>query len=219
MNNKFAKYFWEEPKKLTIHKWHHYFDVYEKHFSRFQETNPIILEVGLYKGGSLEMWNHYFDGKCQIYGIDINPECKQLENHFNNVKIFIGDQGDPAFWSKIKLDVPKLDIFIDDGSHQNKDQIIAYEHMYEHIKDDGVFLCEDTHTSYWSSHQGGLRVPNTFMEYSKNFIDQINAYHVANITDPNLAFRKSTHSVHFYDSIVVLEKRKDLVPPTHTQRN
>ena len=36
-----------------IHKWIHYFDIYEKHLSRFIGKAPVVLEIGVYKGGSL----------------------------------------------------------------------------------------------------------------------------------------------------------------------
>jgi hypothetical protein len=55
-----------ENKKLKMDKWHHYFKIYDRHFKHFMNKNPIILEIGVYNGGSLEMWNHYFDGQCTI---------------------------------------------------------------------------------------------------------------------------------------------------------
>ena len=62
-----------------IHKWNHYFDVYERHFNRFRNKEIIILEIGISQGGSLQMWKNYFGSKTKIYGIDINPKCKELE--------------------------------------------------------------------------------------------------------------------------------------------
>src|SRR5262245_46705450 len=43
-----------------IWKWNHYFDVYHRHFERFRGQEVHILEVGIYSGGSLEMWHDYF---------------------------------------------------------------------------------------------------------------------------------------------------------------
>ena len=61
--NKFSDYFYNESKENTLHKWIHYFDIYEKHFQKFQNKNPVILEIGVQNGGSLDMWNYYFDNK------------------------------------------------------------------------------------------------------------------------------------------------------------
>src|SRR5665647_711184 len=92
--NRFEEFFFHAPKTHQIHKWHHYFKIYDQHFKRFIGTNPVIVEIGVFNGGSLDMWNYYFQGQCQIYGVDIDPACKSLET--GNIKIIIGDQSDPA---------------------------------------------------------------------------------------------------------------------------
>ena len=69
--------------------------------------------------------------------------------------------------------VKGLDIVIDDGGHKMRQQIVSYEELFGHIKHDGVYLCEDTHTSYWLQYGGGYKRQNTFIEYSKNFIDYL----------------------------------------------
>ena len=218
--NKLEEFFYVKPKKLTIHKWKHYLKIYDRHFSKFIGKNPVILEIGIYKGGSLEMWNDYFDGNCTIYAIDIDPECTEVPNKLerDNIKVFIGDQENRDFWKQFKEHAPKFDIIIDDGGHTMKQQIVTFEEMYSHVKDDGVYLCEDLHTSYWSSHNGGLRRPNTFIEYSKNFIDNLHAFYMP-ANEMNRTFRQTTNSIHYYDSIIVLEKEisngpeVDLVDP------
>ena len=108
---------WE--KKLNVYKWHHYFDIYDTHFKKFKVTHPTILEIGVARGGSLEMWNHYFDGNCFIYGIDINQECLNIPSklNLNNMQIDIGDQSDRHFWKTYLKDKPKFDIVIEDGGH------------------------------------------------------------------------------------------------------
>ena len=73
---------------LRIRKWIHYFDIYERHFRRFKDTQPTILEIGVFGGGSLRMWQDYFGRESQIIGIDVKPECKDYEEY--NIEIFIG---------------------------------------------------------------------------------------------------------------------------------
>lgn len=41
------------------------------------------------------MWKDYFGSKAIIYGVDINPSCKELEEE--NISIFIGSQSDRNF--------------------------------------------------------------------------------------------------------------------------
>ena len=112
--------------KLSVHKWHHYFKIYNRHFKRFIGRNPTILEIGIYKGGSLEMWNYYFDGKCQIYGIDIDKNCLNIPNvlEVDNINVTLGDQSNRDFWKEYLKDKPKFDIVIEDGGHTMSQQIV-----------------------------------------------------------------------------------------------
>lgn len=152
------------------------------------------------------MWKEYFGPKAIIYGIDINPKCKEFEEE--NVNILIGSQSDRNFLRQVKSRIPKVDILIDDGGHMMDQQIITYEELFDHVSDNGIYLIEDLHTSYWEDHGGGYKHPGSFIEYSKNFIDYINAYHSKSNSLPVSTFTKTVHSLHFYDSILVVEKRK-----------
>jgi 23S rRNA U2552 (ribose-2'-O)-methylase RlmE/FtsJ len=207
--NDLEKYFRANTGR-GIEKWIHYFDVYDRHFSRYRDTEVVVLEIGVSHGGSLQMWKHYFGEKAKIYGIDINPKCKEFEE--DNIQIFIGSQEDRTFLREIKTKIPKLDILIDDGGHTMNQQIVSFEELFSHIKEEGIYLCEDLHTSYWLSFGGGLKRCGTFIEYSKNFIDWLNAYHITQMKVND--FTRSVDSVHYYDSMIVVEKKSRLQPPT-----
>ena len=198
------KYFRNNNNRL-IHKWNHYFDIYERHFNRFRNKEIVILEIGVSQGGSLQMWKDYFGDKAKIFGIDIDPRCKKLEEE--NIKIFIGSQSDRKFLRKIKETIPMVDILIDDGGHYMDQQIVSYEELFSHIKNNGVYLCEDLHTSYWPKWGGGHKKSDTFIEYSKNFIDYLHAFHSKQSSLKVNSFTRSADSIHYYDSIIVIEKR------------
>lgn len=198
------RYFRSNTGRL-IHKCKHYFDIYDRHFKRFRNKEVVILEIGVSHGGSLQMWKDYFGKDAKIYGIDIDPRCKEFEE--DNIKIFIGSQSDREFLSEIKKLIPKADIIIDDGGHTMKQQRISFEELFDHVKDDGVYLVEDLHTSYWALFGGGHKRKNTFIEYSKNFIDYLNAYHSEERSLKVDKFTSSTDSLHYYDSILVIEKK------------
>lgn len=209
--NDLEKYFTENPGRL-MHKWMHYFEIYDRHFSRFRNTNLHIVEFGVSQGGSLQMWKEYFGPECKIYGVDINPHCKQLEE--DQVQVFIGDQQDRAFLKSLAESIPRIDILIDDGGHSMKQQINTFEELFPHIDQDGVYLCEDCHTSYSDSFDGGYKRRGTFIEYSKNFIDFVNAWHSETGNLPVSEFTRAAHSLHYYDSVVVIEKRS-IDKPVH----
>ena len=103
------------------------FDIYHRHFRKFVGREVHLLEVGIYSGGSLPMWRHYFGKDCRVYGIDIEKDCLVYED--DRTKIFIGDQADRSFWKKVKEAAPQIDILIDDGGHQPEQQLITLEEM------------------------------------------------------------------------------------------
>jgi len=211
--NDLEKYFRNNDKRL-IDKWIHYFEVYDRHFSKYRGKEIVILEIGVSQGGSLQMWKEYFGDKAKIYGIDINPKCKAFEEE--NIEIFIGSQSDRKFLREIKEKIPMVDIFIDDGGHTMEQQIVSYEELFDKVKDDGVYLCEDLHTSYWLEYGGGHKRNGSFIEYSKNFIDFLHAYHSEQSSLTVDSFTSSVNSIHYYDSIVVVEKRKREKPHSET---
>ena len=209
--NELEKYFNANTKR-RIFKWQHYFEIYDRHLNKFRNKEINILEIGVMHGGSLQMWKDYFGSKAKIYGIDINPECKKFEEQ--NINIFIGSQSDRSFLKEIKRQIPPVDILIDDGGHTMEQQITSFEELFEHMTSNGVYLCEDLHTSYWEEFGGGYKKPGTFIEYSKIFIDYINAFHSKDDSLKVNSFTESAHSLHYYDSLLVIEKRKMEKPYT-----
>lgn len=203
--------YFENNKDNAIDKWLHYFDIYDQWFKRFKNKPIVVLEIGVFQGGSLKMWRDYFGKEAQIFAIDINPKCKQFETE--NTKIFIGSQEDRNFLQYVKNQIPKIDILIDDGGHTMNQQIITFEEMYGHLNYDGLYLCEDLHTSYWEIYGGGYRKEGSFIEYSKSLIDSLNAWHIKNEKLQVTYFTRSIYSLHYYDSILLIEK-KQIKPPS-----
>ena len=207
--NDLEKYFWQNNNR-QIQKWIHYFDIYERHFGRFRNKKITVLEIGVWWGGSLQMWKHYFGTKANIYGIDINPDCKSYEEE--NIKVLIGSQSDREFLRDVKKQIPPIDILIDDGGHSMEQQIVTFDELFGHVKENGVYVCEDSHTSYWEEYGGGLKKPGTFIEYSKDFIDRLHAYHSKDETFTVDEFTGSVDSVCYYDSMVMIEKKQRSKP-------
>lgn len=198
------KYFLNNPHK-RLHKWIHYFDIYERHLERFRGTSPVMIEIGVMGGGSLSMWKEYLGPGSKIVGIDIDPECKVHET--DDIDIFIGSQDDPVIIDAIFSKYPEVDIVLDDGSHMMRHMISSFELMYDRVQPNGVYLVEDTHTCYWGEYDGGLGREGSFMEFAKQKLDQLNAVHTREIL-PVTEFTRSTDCVSFYDSMVIFEKRR-----------
>ena len=209
--NPLERYFRENTGR-RIHKWMHYFDAYHRHFERFRGREITVVEFGVSQGGSLQMWRSYFGRASQVIGVDIDPRCKEFEEP--GIRVRIGDQEDRDFLRALASEVGPIDIVIDDGGHTMAQQIATFEVLYPAMSPDGVFLVEDVHTSYWPHYAGGLQRDGTFIEYAKRLVDQLTAFHSR---EPEFVvddFTRTTRSMHFYDSIVVFERRI-VNPPRH----
>ncbi len=55
-------------------------------------------------------------------------------------------------------------------------------------------------------------MPDSFIERSKTLIDMINAFHTRGAVAPNY-LTMNMGGIHFYDSIVVVEKSQIMFPP------
>jgi cephalosporin hydroxylase len=198
-------------------KFEHYFDIYERHFGKFVDKKPVIVEVGICRGGSAEMWQKYFGEGATIVGIDVDIASFREEIQTPGCIQVKGDQGSPQFWDQFLKEYPKIDILLDDGGHHMSQQILTLQKVWPHITDGGVFMCEDTHTSYWPEYRGGLRNPQSFQEYAKSITDTMNSQYwkgndASNDNKMFADFFKDLDSQHFYDSVVAFEKRAHPIP-------
>jgi hypothetical protein len=187
----------------VIHKWAHYFPVYERHFSSWQGQSLVFWEVGVYGGGSLQMWQRYFGPNAIIVGLDINSRCKEHESP--GIHVRIGDQASTRFLASVIEEFGPPDALLDDGSHHMDQTWKLFEFVYPQMLKNSVYMVEDMHTSYWPRWGGGLDVETSFINRSKKLIDELNADHSKGALEPT-DFTRTTGSISFYDSIVVFEK-------------
>lgn len=188
-SNPLRAYFDAHTEGRGIWKWDHYFDIYHRHLKRFIGREVHVLEIGIYSGGSLEMWKEYFGPKCRIYGVDVQEACKAYEDE--QTKIFIGSQGDRQFWKHFKRQVPTLDVLIDDGGHHTNQQIVTLEEMLPHLRPGGLYFCEDV--------VGPL---NGFAAYVLGLADRLNEQSARDLSP----FQEAIASVHLYPFVVAIER-------------
>lgn len=155
------------------------------------------------------MWRDYFGEQALIVGIDISEHCRSFEAH--NTKIRIGSQEDPAFLRNLISEFGDFDVVLDDGGHTMRQQITSFEELYGHVRMGGVYLVEDCHTSYQEQFGGGIRKPDSFIEFAKRKIDELNGLHVQGYhSEFNTGFTRTTTGISFHESVVVFER--DQVP-------
>lgn len=188
-------------------KWYPYFHAYEKHLKKFKGTEFKLLEIGVQNGGSIELWHHYFGDKCSIYGVDIDERIKTLEYDFD-VDIVVGDQEDIEFWKEYISKRGFFDVIIDDGGHTMKQQENTIMTLFGKLNYGGIYIIEDTHTSYWDQFGGGFKKDGSFIENMKSLVDLLHTQHIKEEKPPRNIINAfhGLSSISFYDSMVVLEK-------------
>jgi len=191
---------------------HFYTPHYSSHFEWFRTKEINILEIGVggykrpYGGGkSLRMWKKYFP-LGNVYAIDIHDKSPLQENR---IKIFKGSQVDEPFLNEVCEEIGEIDIIVDDGSHINEHVIESFGLLFPKLKDGGIYVVEDTQTSYWE-HYGGdnkdLNNPKTSMNFFKNLTDALNNQEFRIPDYQQSYFDNKITSMHFYHNMIFIYK-------------
>src|SRR5579885_1973960 len=126
-----------------------YLQIYETLFGARRRESLGLLELGIYKGGSLQGWAAYFPNAV-IAGIDL--ELPSIPPH-NRIHMYAAAQANPAALSRVAAEVAPdgFDIIIDDCSHLAKPTKAAFWHLFDnHLKPGGIYCIEDWATGYWA---------------------------------------------------------------------
>ncbi len=125
---------------------HGFLGFYERFFRDLQDlSNLRIMEIGVYNGDSLRMWEEYFP-HASIVGVDIDP--RTLANATARTTIELADQSNIVDLTRLATTHGPFDIVLDDGSHHWDHQITSFRTLYPHIKPGGYYVLEDLDTSY-----------------------------------------------------------------------
>lgn len=191
---------------------HFYTQHYQLHFKKFKYKKINLLEIGVggYKnpfsgGNSLRMWKKYFPFG-NIFSIDIYDKSPIQER---KIKIFKGSQVDDFFLNSVLKETGDLDLIIDDGSHINEHVIQTFKLLFPKLKKGGIYVIEDTQTSYWKSYGGdsmNLNNPNTMMNFFKSLTDGLNHKEIINPAFQENYYDKNIVSIHFYHNLIFIYK-------------
>ena len=138
---------------------HYYNEVYEPHFEplRYEEFN--FLEIGIYRGASVEAHLEYFPN-AKIYAIDtferkeakLIKTCNEPDPRFKWMK---ADSSDPYLTAKMQEawgDI-KFDIILDDGAHWFDMMRLTFEQCYPMMSEKGKYFIEDMWPLGWMTEE------------------------------------------------------------------
>jgi len=208
----------EEESKHYCHLYERYFECTQGHYiagipAIHGDQIGSLLEIGVQKGGSLKMWADYIPKAVVIHGIDIKEKCKAGPEAYDpRIKVFIGDQGDPTFLKGFG----EYDVIIDDGSHQMRDTIVAFQNLWSHVNPGGMYIIEDLHTSYWPEFGGSSASAHTVLYALKSLVDSVNWWGLSHkrarhhTSSSRILQWPGVHALHFHRSICFIEKGGEL---------
>lgn len=178
-------------------KYDSYFEAYEELLHKYVGRPVTIVEVGVFNGGSLFMWREYLGPSARIIGIDLNPSAKNWEKH--GFEIYIGDQASEEFWINFFKHVGLVDVLIDDGGHTNRQQITTVDCAIENIRNGGLLIVEDVHTSYF--REFGNPWARSFIKFTQKIVDSINSRSPA-LKTKGSKYAERVNRVSYFESIV-----------------
>jgi glycosyltransferase involved in cell wall biosynthesis len=228
------KELYQEHHGKSSDKWDLYLETYHNILSGQQKTLKNLLEIGVQNGGSLEIWSKYFPNAENIVGCDINPDCARLEYENKSIKVVIGNSSTPEIKNKISEISPSYNLIIDDGSHNSSDIIKSFLLYFPALEQDGIYIVEDLHCSYWQEWEGGLYDPYSSMAFLKKLADITNFEHWGiersasdylssfsehySSEELNKVDYSEIHSVSFINSLCIITKKtreKNLLGTRH----
>lgn len=178
--------------KNTVHS---YLELYQRLLCKKQQTAKNVLEVGIYKGGSIKLWRDFFT-QAAVYGLDIINSNQVWESIKNQDRITLytsTDAYDEQFFTEtfLKSEV-RFDFMLDDGPH-TLETMKKFIRLYSQVMtENGILIIEDVQSWDWIEVLKN-EVPENLKQYIKTY---------------DLRSNKNR-----YDDIVFTIDKSDIVPP------
>lgn len=187
---------------------HSYTLLYEQYFESLRKLPVCLVELGVYRGHSLQMWSQYFTHPLtNIVGID-NNLSRYGSISDRRVRTFTGDQAEIP----TNLADRFVDIVIDDASHISSKTIQSFGTWWEHLRRGGLYVVEDLVTSYdpvHFSHMEASSNPNqspmlggqTAVQFFRSRVDDVVGCPAQHRIFEDIEW------LHFHPNLVILKKK------------
>jgi hypothetical protein len=157
----------------NVYKALHYLPIYESALSAFRSRPARMLEIGVDRGGSLQMWRRYLHSDSVIVGIDINPAALRFDEPSQRLHVRIGAQQDISFLRRVVTELGPFDVILDDGSHMASHMVQTFRYLFPNgLASGGVYIVEDIGANYLTPCRDS---PMSFVDFTKWLIDAMHA--------------------------------------------
>ena len=188
---------------------HNFIPIYQSYFRDLRKRKLNILKIGIggYEdpnsgGESLLMWAEYFKNS-KILGADLFEKRIKLPKRVKTIKL---DQSNPKELENLGSSRGGFDIIIDDGSHVSSHVILTFKTLWKYLNNDGLYIIEDTQTSYWTKLGGyDTAVEKRATTFFASLTDSLNYKEFLSCYNPSI-IEKELEFIHFYHNIIILKK-------------
>ncbi len=126
---------------------HDYISVYESLLAPYRETAKRVVEIGIYDGHSLRMFEEYFCN-AEVHGIDCDEQPHggkadlrpMILSRMHHIHIFDATDGVSV---NHKFENFKFDVVIDDAAHSIEQQVKLIEVWLPKLAPGGLYVVED----------------------------------------------------------------------------
>ena len=127
---------------------HSYIDTYQELFEPKKDTATNVLEIGIYRGGSIKLLQEYFTN-ATVWALDHDPDhIPEFIYNLPRVNVVFGD----AYTENLvnnRLIERVYDIIIEDGAHTLDGVKFVAEHYAKLLAPGGVLVIEDVQDMSW----------------------------------------------------------------------
>ena len=147
---------------------HRFCSFYDYHLSSIRMEKLKILEICIFDGASLKMWEEYFQNSV-IFGVDNLSDPRARLVNEGRVFSFRLDAGDRDSLTSFESTFGPFDVVIDDGSHFTNHQWISWDVFKNKCK---VFIWEDLHTSRMPNYINSKQGETLPLDYAKRLASE-----------------------------------------------
>jgi hypothetical protein len=167
---------------------HGYLPTYT-HIARTLGPAARICELGVWNGGSLDMWRSLFP-EATIAGVDNDPEAYWPDDA---IKIAM-NQDDPGLARVLDSHEGGWDLIVDDASHDGKLTRAALDNLWPLVSPGGFYVIEDWFTGFdcFPDYDEGM------LELARSLVDRL---------DPHYPGGRDLESIEYRHGMAIMRKK------------
>ncbi len=195
---------------------HAYGRSYHEMFRALRYRPIKLLEIGVLSGASLTAWRAFFP-RATVVGCDIRPKTHL---NYRRIRTHLIDQSNPTDLAALAAAEGPFDVIIDDGSHVNAHQVTTFYSLFEHLRDGGTYVIEDSQTSFWPGPFGGAHIcdpafaqtcTGEMLELAK-YLNHAEFRNDEGIDPRRLLHARSIRRISFEHNMIILNKGDNNLP-------